>query len=65
MPRTTQAQHAVMHDFSERVDKIVEEQYDCSDGGDLCYNLIESGVVDMALGEAAAARIVAQHIQQA
>jgi hypothetical protein len=59
------AQHAVMHDFSEKVDKIVEEQYGFYDGGDLCYNLVEQGAIDMAQGEDCAARIVAQHIQQA
>lgn len=31
MPRTTQAQHAEMHDFSERVDQMVEDQYGVTD----------------------------------
>jgi hypothetical protein len=62
---TTMAQHAVMHDFSNKVDVIVEEQYGFYDGGDLCYNLIESGTIDMAQGENNAARVVAQHIEQA
>ena len=59
------AWHATVHDFSEKVDKICEDQYDLCDGGDLCYNLVEQGVIDPANGEDAAARVVAQHIQQA
>ena len=65
MPGFNAEQHAVAHDFSNRVDARVEEQYDLYDGGDLCYNLIERGVIDMAKGEDEAARIVAMHIQQA
>lgn len=65
MPRITPEQHASMHDFSEKVDKICEEQYEVVDGGDLCYNLVEVGEINMADGEDNAARIVAQRILQA
>lgn len=54
-----------MEEFCSKVDEICSTQYGCDDGGDLCYNLIESGVINMADGEDNAARIVAQHIQQA
>ena len=37
------AWHAKAHDFSKKVDKVVEEQYGLYDGGDLCYNLLEAG----------------------
>jgi len=59
------AWHAKMHDFSEKVDARVEEQYDLTAGGDLCYNLLESGVIPEDASVDEAARIVAMHIQQA
>jgi len=62
---TTMEQHASMHDFSCKVDERVEEQFGLLDGGDLCYNLIEQGVVREEMGVDEAARIVAQHILQA
>jgi hypothetical protein len=51
--------------FTAKVDARVEEQYGVQDGGDLCFNLLESGVIreDMSIDEAA--RIVAQHLLQA
>ena len=59
------AWHAKAHDFSEKVDKVLEEQYELHDGGDLCYNLLEAGEIseDATVDQAAAK--VAQHIQQA
>lgn len=65
MPNFNEAQHATAHDFSELVDSRVEEQYGLQDGGDLCYNLIEQGVIDMSKGADEAARIVAMHMVQA
>ena len=54
-----------MHEFCDKVNARVEEQFDLEDGGDLCFNLLEMGVVreDMSVDEAA--RIVAQHLLQA
>ena len=54
-----------MHSFCNAVGKIVLEQYGLEDGNDLCFNLVEMGVIDMANGENVAAQIVAQHIWQA
>lgn len=51
--------------FCNEVETIVEEQYDFEDGGDLCYNLIEMGAIDIGQGTLEAARIVAMHIGQA
>ena len=51
--------------FTDKVDARVEEQFGLLDGGDLCYNLLESGVVREDMGVDEAARIVAQHILQA
>ena len=53
------------HIFAKEVDKAVKDQYDLDDGGDLCWNLMESGVINMHDGVDSAARIVAQHIEQA
>lgn len=52
-------------DFCALVDARVEEQYGLQDGGDLCFNLLESRVIpeDASIDEAA--RIVAMHLQQA
>ncbi len=51
--------------FCYYVGEIVKRDYDLEDGADLCFNLLESGIIpeDATLGEAA--RIVAQHILQA
>lgn len=57
--------HATVEDFCNDVDAVVTERYRLDDGGDLCYSLIESGVIDMRDGIDAAARTVAQHIEQA
>jgi len=57
--------HAKQHDFAKLVDARVEEQYGITDGGDLCYNLQESGVIREDASVDEAARIVAMHIEQA
>lgn len=54
-----------MNAFCEQVGKLVKDQYGYDDGRDLCWSLIEMGVVDMSRGEQYAARIVAQHLEQA
>lgn len=54
-----------LNKFCDKVDAIVAAQYDIEDGGDLCYHLIGAGVIDMADGPDEAARVVAQHIEQA
>lgn len=51
--------------FCEAVDKRVEEQYNLQDGGSLCYNLMELGVIPEGTSVDEAARIVAMHMQQA
>ena len=62
---TTMEQHASMHEFSKLVDAFVEEQFDIQDAGDLCYNLLESGVIREDMGVDEAALIVARYILQA
>ena len=52
-------------DFCALVDKRVEEQYDLTDGGDLCFNLLESRAIPEAATVDEAARIVAMHLLQA
>lgn len=59
------AWHVKLHELAQQVDEILEEEYGIIDGGDLCYNLIESGVISEAAGVAKAARIVAMHLMQA
>lgn len=54
-----------VHELTKKVGDRVEEQYDLEDGSDLCYNLIEQGVIDPNQGVDEAARIVAMHLQQA
>jgi hypothetical protein len=54
-----------MHEFCHEVGCICEKQYGIEDGSDLCFNLVESGVIEMAQGLDTAAQIVAQHIEQA
>jgi len=52
-------------DFCHMVDVICTEQYGIDDGGDLCHNLIEMGVVDMTAGTYVAAQQVAMRITKA
>jgi len=53
-----------IHDFCDEVSQLVEDEYDLTDGDDLCFSLIEQGVIDMRDGVKAAARVVAQHMLQ-
>lgn len=53
-----------IHEFCDAVE-IAVQTYGHWDGGDLCHSLIEQGVVNMDDGVDAAARTVAQHIEQA
>jgi hypothetical protein len=55
----------VKQSFVQQVDDRVFEQYDVQDGGDLCFNLMEMGVISESMGVDEAARIVAQHVLQA
>ena len=52
-------------EFCQAVGTLAEEMYEVQDGEDLCFHLIEKGVIDPAQGEMEAARIVAMHILQA
>lgn len=54
-----------MSEFCDEVEALVKEKYHLDDGGDLCWNLIESGVIDMKRGADVAAQTVAQHMEQA
>lgn len=51
--------------FCQLVDDEVYNLYDLEDGGDLCYNLMEQGVIHSGLDVHGAAQIVAQHMLQA
>ena len=51
--------------FCDKVEKRVEEQYGLTDGADLCFNLLESGVIPEDASVDEAARIVAMHMAQA
>lgn len=54
------------HDFCDQVDEVVSNEYNLDDGGDLCWNLIEQGTIDLKKHDVqAAAAIVAQHLEQA
>ena len=51
--------------FCEIVADRVLIMYGLEDGADLCFNLLESGVIAEDATVEQAARIVAQHLQQA
>jgi hypothetical protein len=53
-----------LYPFVDEVDRLVKENYQLDDGGDLCFGLIAQQVVDMKAGPVVAARIVAQHMLQ-
>lgn len=79
MPRPSQSQfsnssdyfaaadlwHSRLHGFAMQVEARVEEQYDVTDGGDLCYNLMDQGTIPETATVDEAARIVAMHLLQA
>jgi hypothetical protein len=50
--------------FCALVGARVLEQYGNEDGDDLCFNLLESGVISEAASVSEAAHIVARHLQQ-
>ncbi len=52
-------------EFSKAVGEQVLQDYGLEDGADLCYNLVEQGVIEIVQGENEAARIVAMHMEQA
>jgi hypothetical protein len=54
-----------LHQFCYEVGDIVQREYGIDDGADLCYNLVEMGVIEMQAGFSHAAHVVAQHIEQA
>lgn len=56
---------ATQEQFCKEVGERAAERYDVEDGSDLCFNLIEMGVIVPTDGVAEAARIVAQHVLQA
>ena len=62
MPKLCEEQEV---NFCALVSARVEEQYDLQDGGDLCFNLLESGVIPENASIDEAARIVAMHLMQA
>ena len=51
--------------FCDKVDQLVKQQYGLDDGGDLCFNLVQSNVISLSDSVAHAARIVAMHFVQA
>ena len=65
MPAFTDQEHDQVHARAFEVEHRVEEQYDLTDGGDLYYNLVQAGVISITATVDEAARIVAQHLQQA
>lgn len=52
-------------DFCDAVEVAVQQQFGEADAGDLCWNLLETGVVTPDMGVENAARVVAMHILQA
>lgn len=52
-------------EFSRSVGEKVLNWYGLEDGSDLCYNLVEQGVIKIEDGEDSAARQVAMHMEQA
>lgn len=52
-------------DFCQQVGDRVESLYGLLDGDDLCFNLLESGVIDASASVSQAVIIVAMHIAQA
>lgn len=59
------AWHDKLFALSRKVDTIVEEQYGWFDGGDLCYSLMDQGTIPEDATAEQAARITAQHLEQA
>ena len=54
-----------LSEFAQSVGEKVKNWYGLEDGADLCFNLVEQGVIDMRDSEAVAACQVAMHMEQA
>lgn len=52
-------------EFCKEVGIRAKDEYDVDDGADLCYNLLDMGVLTLEDSIRRAAQIVAQHILQA
>lgn len=52
-----EAWHVKLHDLANEVDRLAEEMWGVQDAGDLCYNLMDLGVIaeDTTAEEAARA----------
>lgn len=53
-----------LEEFTDAVERTVEQMYGFEDGGDLCHNLMEAGVIGDNASIEQAAMIVAQHLAQ-
>lgn len=51
-------------EFCKEVGIRVKDEYDVDDGADLCYNLLDMGVITLEDGVRRAATVVAQHMLQ-
>lgn len=51
--------------FTQRVGAYVSAHYGLDDGADLCFTLLETGILVESMGVEWCARVVAQHIEQA
>lgn len=60
-----EAWHVKLHNLAAEVDKLVEEQYGGSGAGDLCYNLMDMGVIPEDTTAQEAANFTYRQIAQA
>lgn len=51
-------------EFCEHVGEVAERRFRVDDSAELCYNLIDTGYIKMAVGVEVAAGIVAEHTGQ-
>jgi len=59
--RASQEWHNKLHTLATQVEALVAEDYGIDDAGDLCYNLIDSGIISEDATAKEAAEVTAQY----
>lgn len=62
--RASQDWHNKLHTLATQVEDLVAEDYGVDDAGDLCYSLIESGIISEDATAKEAAEVTARYMLQ-
>lgn len=63
MKALTDAQHQIAHELACQVDRAVENQHGWLDAGNLCYDLVSTGVIPLTATVSEAVTRVVQQLE--